>query len=153
MDQTYEMLKAHPFLAGVVPSEIALLAGCARPTVFAANERIFDEGHDAQRFWLICAGRVRLDTLIPGRGPVVVETLGPGTVLGWSWLAPPYRWHFGAQALAGTTAVELDAPAVRDLCDQHPALGYRLMNGFVQVVADRLQNTRIRLLDLYGAGR
>ena len=150
MNEAYEMLKAHPFLAGMLPSEIALLAACAEPTVFGAGERVFDEGHDAQRFWLICTGRVRLDTVVPGRGPVVVETLGPGTVLGWSWVAPPHRWHFGAQALETTTAVRMEVPAVRDVCDQYPAIGYRLMDGFVQVVIDRLQNTRIRLLDLYG---
>jgi CRP-like cAMP-binding protein len=150
MNLVYEMLATHPFLAGVLPGEIELLAECGRPVGFAANDRIFDEGRDARSFWLIGDGRVRLDTAIPGREPVVVETLGPGTVLGWSWLAPPYRWHFGAQAVEPTTAVHLDGPAVRDLCDRLPALGYRLMDGFTQVVVDRLQNTRVRLLDLYG---
>jgi CRP/FNR family transcriptional regulator, cyclic AMP receptor protein len=143
-------LTAHPFLSGLTADELALLAAHATATVFPAGARIFDEGGDARRFWLLEAGRVRLDTLIPGRGPVIVETLGPGSVLGWSWLFPPYRWHFGAEALEATQAVELDAAAVRGLCDGRPELGYKLTNAFLQVVIDRLQNTRIRLLDLYG---
>jgi CRP/FNR family transcriptional regulator, cyclic AMP receptor protein len=153
MNQTYEMLKAHPFLAEAMPHELALLVECGSPVRFAVNDRIFDEGGEARSFWLIGDGRVRLDTMVLGRGPVIVETLGPGTVLGWSWLAPPYRWHFGAQAVEATTAVHMDGPAVRDMCERFPALGYRLMDRFTQVVVDRLQNTRIRLLDLYGTPR
>jgi CRP/FNR family transcriptional regulator, cyclic AMP receptor protein len=153
MDETFELLKAHPFMAGIIPYDLGLLAECGRPVLFAPNERIFDEGRDARCFWLICEGQVRLDTIVPGREPLIVETLGTGSVLGWSWLAPPYRWHFGAQAVVATSAVYLDGLAVRELCDRIPTLGYRLMDGFVQVVVDRLQNTRIRLLDLYGIAR
>jgi CRP-like cAMP-binding protein len=150
MDTVDNLLAAHPFLAGMSPSEVSRLAEHASPATFPAGTRIFDEGHDAARFWLIAAGHIRIDTVVPGRGLIIVETLGPGTVLGWSWMFPPHRWHFGAQAVDTTTAVELDGAAVRDLCDEMPALGYKLMNGFLRVVVDRLQNTRIRLLDLYG---
>jgi CRP/FNR family transcriptional regulator, cyclic AMP receptor protein len=153
MTQTYEMLKAHPFLTGLIPYELALLVDCGNPVQFAANERIFEERREARSFWLIGEGRVRLDTIVPGHDPVIVETLGPGTVLGWSWLAPPYRWHFGALAVETTTALHMDGPSVRDLCERFPALGYRLMDRFAQVVVDRLQNTRIRLLDRYGTPR
>ena len=153
MNQTYEMLNAHPFMAGIFPYEVALLAECGSTVQFAPNDRIFDEGREARSFWLISEGRIRLDTIVPGHVPVIVETLGPGTVLGWSWLAPPYRWHFGAQAVETTIAVRMDGPSVRDLCERFPSLGYRLMGGFTQVVVDRLQNTRIRLLDLYGTQR
>jgi hypothetical protein len=82
---------------------------------------------------------------------VVIETLDAGTVLGWSWLFPPYAWHFGATAAASTLAVEFDAQGVRRLCDEDPVLGYALVQRFTRVVVDRLQSTRIRLLDLYGA--
>ncbi|HEU0240228.1 MAG TPA: cyclic nucleotide-binding domain-containing protein [Micromonosporaceae bacterium] len=150
MDATYELLKAHPFVGSMTAYEVSRLAEHTTPTLFAANTRLFDEGRDAETFWLIREGHVRLDALIPGRGPVVVETLGPGSVLGWSWLFPPRRWHFGAQTISATHALQLDGRAVRDLCDRMPELGYKLMTGFLQVVVDRLQNTRIRLLDLYG---
>ena len=150
MSQTYEALRAHPFLSGLTDYELGRLAEHTTPVMFPANTRLFDEGHDAEHFWLIQDGQVRLDTLIPGRDRVIVETLGPGSVLGWSWLFPPRRWHFGAETVTTTTALQLDGPAVLDLCDRLPALGYRLMGGFLQVVVDRLQNTRVRLLDLYG---
>ena len=78
-----------------------------------------------------------------------METLGPHAVLGWSWLFPPYRWHFSASAVETTLAVELDGPGVRDLCARDHELGYELMRRFVEVVVQRMQATRVRLLDLY----
>jgi hypothetical protein len=93
-----------------------------------------------------------LDTYVPGRGAVIVETLGPGAVLGWSWLFPPYRWHFSASAVESTTAVEFDGPGVAELCVREHDLGYQMMSKFLLVVVDRMQATRLRLLDLY-AGR
>jgi CRP/FNR family transcriptional regulator, cyclic AMP receptor protein len=150
MDPMYDRLAGHPFLAGLSTDEIARLAALAVPVRFDPGTRVFDEGGDARGFWLIHDGRVRLDTVGPGRGPVIVETLGPGTVLGWSWLFPPRRWHFGADTTIETTTTYLDGPAVLELCEAMPALGYRLTAGFLRVVVDRLQNTRVRLLDLYG---
>jgi hypothetical protein len=80
---------------------------------------------------------------------VVVETLGPGAVLGWSWLFPPYQWHFDAYAVETTFAVRMDGFGVRRLCDADHELGYQLIRRFMQVAVDRLQKTRMRLLDLY----
>jgi CRP-like cAMP-binding protein len=79
---------------------------------------------------------------------VVVDTLGPGAVLGWSWLFPPYRWHFGAVAVETSLTVEVDGPGIRELCVQDPQLGYELTGRFLQIVVRRLQATRTRVLDV-----
>jgi CRP/FNR family transcriptional regulator, cyclic AMP receptor protein len=146
-----EALAAHPFLAGLREDHLAALAGHAMPVRLPTGTRLFAEGGIAERFWLIRSGQVVLDVHLPGRGTVLVETLGAGQVLGWSWLEPPYRWHFGATARAATDAFEFDADAVRELCEADPALGYALLRRFLPVVVDRLQASRIRLLDLYAA--
>ncbi len=86
---------------------------------------------------------------MPGRGDQIVETLAAGTVLGWSWLHPPYRWHFGAVARVVTNAIEFDGPSVRRRCDADPAFGYAILRLFTPVITERLQATRLRLLDLY----
>lgn len=139
----------HPFFAEVSPALIAPLAAYATPATFFEGERILAEGQPASRLWLIEDGEIALDIQIPGRGTVVVETIGPWTVLGWSWLHPPYRWHFGAAARQPTSAVEIDAAAARRLLDADPILGYALTRRFLGVVVDRLQGTRMRLLDMY----
>ncbi|GAA0319916.1 cyclic nucleotide-binding domain-containing protein [Actinoallomurus spadix] len=144
-------LAAHAFARGLPEDQVDRLAEVARYVQVPAGHRLFEEGRSADRFWLIQAGRVTLDLHIPGRGPVIVETLGRGTVLGWSWLFPPYAWRFGALAAEPVRAIALDARAVRVMCAEDPALGYELTRRFAAVMLDRLQNTRMRLLDLYGA--
>jgi CRP/FNR family transcriptional regulator, cyclic AMP receptor protein len=150
---TYELLSSHPFLAGMDPELLRRLVPWANPSMFFAGARLFSEGGQATRFWLIRDGRVALDTHVPGRGEVVVETIGHGSVLGWSWLFPPYRWHLGATAVIPTLTVELDAAGVAELCTNDPLLGNELYRRFMAVVIDRLQATRLRLLDLYGSPR
>jgi CRP-like cAMP-binding protein len=148
VETAYDLLAAQPFLAGLSQAHLQRLSYTASRTVLHAGTRVFSEGSRADRFWLINRGRVDLDTSVPGRGNVVVESLGAGAVLGWSWLFPPYRWHFGAVAVETTFAVSLDAFEVRRLCDADHELGYQLTRRFMQVVVERLQATRRRLLDL-----
>jgi CRP/FNR family transcriptional regulator, cyclic AMP receptor protein len=144
-----ELIAGHPFLDGIAPAAIAQLGRYARRVDFPAGTRVFTEGGPARSFWLLIDGHIALDTQVPGRGAVVVESLGAGAVVGWSWLFAPHQWHFGASAVQPTTAVEFDGPQVRRLCDRDPVLGYELVCRFMRVVVDRLQCTRVRLLDLY----
>jgi CRP/FNR family transcriptional regulator, cyclic AMP receptor protein len=149
MDTAYDLLASQPFLTGLSDDQLDRLSRWSKRAVFHGGKRIFREGSPADRFWLIQRGRVNLDTHAPGRGDMIIETIGPGAVLGWSWLFAPYQWHFGAVALETTMTVEFDAPGVRQLCARDPALGYELSTRFMQVMLERLQSTRLRLLDLY----
>ncbi|MFF3763754.1 Crp/Fnr family transcriptional regulator [Streptomyces sp. NPDC001922] len=115
---------------------------------FPQDARIFDEGARAEGFWVIRSGAVTLDlTLLNGRR-ATVATLGPGDLLGWSWLFPPYEWDFGAEALSPVRAYVFDGMDVRRLCDRDTALGVVLMRTFAEILAHRLQDARARLLDL-----
>jgi CRP-like cAMP-binding protein len=149
METVRDMLSTQPFLAGLSRTQLDHLLPWSRKATFAAGARVFEEGRRAERFWIIREGRVALETEVPGRGAVVLETLGPGAVLGWSWLFPPYRWHFSAAAGEVTLALEFDAAAVRELCERDPEFGFDLAMRFTKVVVERLQTTRVRLLDLY----
>ena len=144
-------ISAHSFFAPLTPEQRTALAGDGAAVMFTAGQRLFDEGGIADRFWLIEDGSIALDMRVPGRGDQVIETLAAGTVLGWSWLHPPYRWHFGAVARVATTAIEFDAPSVRRRCDADPAFGYAALRLFTPVITERLQATRLRLLDLYAS--
>jgi len=148
---TTRPLTAYPVFAQLPEAELELIARTARTVRFAARERLFSEGHPAQGCWLIEDGRVALDMAVPGRGQVVLQTLGPGDVLGWSWLVPPYRWHYGATSVLPTTATELDTAQLRALAEDDPRFGYTLVLTLFEAVLQRLQATRARLLDLYGS--
>ncbi|MCX4585641.1 cyclic nucleotide-binding domain-containing protein [Streptomyces sp. NBC_01481] len=117
---------------------------------FPAGARIFEEGGRADHFWIIRSGTVDLDLHVPGRRAAVVEHLGPGDLLGWSWLFPPRNWHLGARAATPVRAMEFDAVSVRTLCDEDPEFDRVLTHRVAEVIAHRLQSARGRLLDLYG---
>ncbi|GIH03504.1 hypothetical protein Rhe02_15710 [Rhizocola hellebori] len=110
------------------------------------------EGQRAEHFWLIGEGVVALDIDVPGRGSVLIERLSPGSVLGWSWMFPPYRWHFDATAERHTRAIQFHGSEVLRLCREDPAAGFDLMQRFVAVLVERLQATRSRLLDISNTG-
>ncbi|MBO0826532.1 MAG: cyclic nucleotide-binding domain-containing protein [Streptosporangiales bacterium] len=147
---TVATLTRHPFLRGLSDEHAALLAGVAEQVHVPAKQRLLEEGEVADRFWIVDGGGpVSLDQFVPGRGHLVVETLGMGDVIGWSWLFPPYRWRFGAVARGPLDAVEFDGRAVRHMCADDEVLGYELTYRFLAVVLNRLQATRMRLLEMY----
>jgi CRP/FNR family transcriptional regulator, cyclic AMP receptor protein len=148
-----EILAQVPFFGGMPADEIALIAGCGRNVHFEAGETIFRQGDAADVFYVVRHGTVAVGNFVPPRGELVIETLETGDLLGWSWLFPPYRSHFDARALSAVRATQFDGACLRDKCGADPVLGYDLMSRFAQVLIERLQWTRLRLLDVYGNGR
>ena len=153
MQTIEQILKDVSLFNGLTQPELELIAGCGRNVQFREGELLFRDGEQANTFYVLRHGSVALETFVPARGSVVIETLEAGEVLGWSWLFAPYRWHFDARALTVVRATGFDGACLRDKCAADPALGYELMGRFAQVVIERLQWTRLRLLDVYGDGR
>lgn len=153
MQTMKQLLAAHPFFAGLGDDALAMMAGCATNVHVPAGEYLFRLGEPADRFFVVRHGRVALELHAPGAGPLVLETVDDGEVLGWSWLVPPHRWFLDARAAAPTSLVSLDGGCLRTKCDEDPALGYALMQRVSQVMLARLQSARMRLLDLYGGSR
>ncbi|MCL4863720.1 MAG: cyclic nucleotide-binding domain-containing protein [Caldilineaceae bacterium] len=147
------IIAGHPFFQGFAPEHLALLVSCASNVRFAAGATIFKEAEEANRFYLIREGQVTLAVYVPGRGPLTIQTLGAGEVLGWSWLFLPYRWHFDAYADESTRAIAFDGQCLRQKCEEDHDLGYAFMQRFAQMIMQRLQATRLQLLDLYGVER
>jgi CRP/FNR family transcriptional regulator, cyclic AMP receptor protein len=145
-----DLIAAAPALAGLSAAHREEIAGCARNRVFEDGEPIMREGDEARTFHVVRRGAVALETFVPRRGAVIVETLHEGDLLGWSWLVPPYRTAFDARAVGTTHLIEFDGACLRGRCDADPALGYALYRLFAPVIVERLQATRLRLLDLYG---
>jgi CRP/FNR family transcriptional regulator, cyclic AMP receptor protein len=142
----------HPFLEGMDRQHLRLLSEWAMRANFAEQEFIFRQGEPANRFYLIQAGSVFITSRVPGRGQVTIQTIGSGEALGWSWLFEPYRWHFDAWADEPTRAVYFQSNVLREQCEQDPNLGYELMIRVSRVVVQRLQATRLKLLQACAAG-
>ena len=140
----------HPFFAGLPEAYCTLVSGCARNVRFEAGQYLFHEVDPANEFYLIRHGRVALELHAPERGPVTFQTLGPGELVGVSWLIPPYRWTYDARALTLVRATGMDAACLRQKCEEDHDLGYDMMKRFMPVLIQRLQATRLQILDVYG---
>jgi CRP-like cAMP-binding protein len=143
-------LETHPFLAGLSARHLQTLLASAMPSRFEAGQLIFREGDLANRFYLILRGAVALETFTQARGTLLIQTLGAGEVLGWSWLFAPFKWHFDARAIEPTEAVFFYGTRLREQCEEDHELGYELIKRAAHVMMQRLQATRRRMLVAHG---
>jgi len=144
-----ETLAKHPFLANMRLQYLSLMEECATVEHFRPRQEIFRKGVPAQYFYLIVDGKVALETpFVPGEGVLTVQTLGAGAPLGWSWFFPPYMWHFTARAVEDTDVIAFKADVLLAHAEADPAFGYDMALRAGEVMLDRLQNTRMRLLEL-----
>lgn len=150
MEDLKVYLHEHPFLQGLQQPHLDLIVGCAKNVRFDTGEFIFKEGQEATEFYLIRHGKVSLEIYAAEKGHITVQTIGEGEVLGWSWLIPPYNWQFDARAQEMTRAISLDGLCLRNKCEADHDLGYELLKRFSYVVSQRLESTRLQLLDVYG---
>ncbi|MBI3579235.1 MAG: cyclic nucleotide-binding domain-containing protein [Ignavibacteriales bacterium] len=151
METLEKILAEHAFFKDLEEKHTHLIVGCASNVRFDAGRPIFREGEEAHQFYLLRQGKVALELYAPDRGFITIETLGEGDILGWSWLIPPYTWHFDAKALELTRAIALDGKCLRRKCEEDHDLGYELLKRFSHIMEQRLTSTRLQLLDIYGA--
>jgi CRP/FNR family transcriptional regulator, cyclic AMP receptor protein len=150
MEDLRKILVEHPFFKGLNEEYLTLIVGCASNVRVDAGKMVSREGEEANQFFLIRSGRITLQLMTPNKGPVIIETLDKGDILGWSWLVPPYVWHFDAKAIEMTRMIALDGKCLRNKCENDHHLGYELLKRFGDIMQKRLESTRLQLLDLYG---
>jgi CRP-like cAMP-binding protein len=143
------ILRKHPFLADVSDQHMEVLLGCASNVHFPEGSTLVQEGQIANKFYLIREGRVALETDVIGRGRIRIQTVGPGDVLGWSWVISPFRLHFTGIAVSDVRALALDGECLRKKCENDHDLGYEVLSRLSQVIERRLEGTRMQLMDLY----
>jgi CRP-like cAMP-binding protein len=143
----------HRFFAGLDEETIRFIAGCTRNVRFEPGQYLFRAGDPADEFYLLRHGRVVLELPVPGRDVIAFQTAGDGDVVGVSWLVPPHRWLHDARAVDLVRAIGVDARCLRKKCDDDHGVGYAMMQRFVPVLVDRLQATRLQMLDVYGTSR
>ena len=146
-----ELIANHPFLEGLHPRFLPILAECASLRRFGSQQQIFQEGGDADHFYLILKGKVILETAVPGCGTLQIQTLSDGEALGWSWLFPPYQWSFTAATAAPTEVISFAAPFLRGQAQGNAELANEFLKRLAKTLIQRLQFTRQTLSELYTA--
>jgi CRP/FNR family transcriptional regulator, cyclic AMP receptor protein len=139
----------HPFLAGMNRMQVTLLTDCAMSVQFKKDRVIFREGELANRFYLIETGKVILESSGGLGDPVIIDTIGGGDLLGWSWMFPPHTWHFTARAVEPTTAIFFYGTILREHCEKDHSLGYELLKRMTVVMNRRMQAARNKMLAIH----
>jgi CRP-like cAMP-binding protein len=145
------LLAEHPFFKDMPAPYRELISGCGKNVRFDAGRLLAKTADPANEFFAIRAGRVSIELHSHERGPLILQTLEAGDIVGWSWLLPPYRWKFDVRAIEQVRAVSFDGECLRSKCEGDPAMGYDFMKRFAAVFMERLEAARLQLLDLYGS--
>jgi len=130
----------HPFLKTLRPEYHDVLCKHAEELEFAKGDILFRQGEPANRFFLVESGEISVERHSPDGHDITVQTVRGGDVLGWSWLFPPYSWHFQARAVEPGRAIVLDGGHLLVTCEEHPRFGYTLMKRMAQVAIQRLEH-------------
>ena len=145
-----DALSSNPLLGDLSPEHLARIAACCDRVEVDAGARLLGVGEPADHFWIILHGRVDIELHGAARGTITIDRLGPGEVVGVSWIAAPFRSEFDATAIEPTAAVRVDTELLRHACDDDHELGHELFRRFATLLRLRLHATRFQLLDLYG---
>jgi CRP-like cAMP-binding protein len=148
--ETFEQILArHSFFKTMEPDYLKLLEKGVAHISFMPDTYVFHEGEKADKFYIILHGKISMEIFAAQKGAVVIQTLGADEVLGWSWLFPPYRWHFDARVVEETSGLVLDGKFIRQACEENHDFGYEVMRRVGNIMLGRLQATRLQLLDVY----
>ena len=134
-------LGEHPFVAGAPPEFIEELAHFEDEVEFKEGDILIREHEYASTFYLILEGEIAVEISGEGTKPSLVQKLRGGDVLGWSWLYPPYMWHFTARVVKNGKAIAFNAPALVVHAEQDPKFGYQLMKRLTAHLIQRLKHT------------
>jgi CRP/FNR family cyclic AMP-dependent transcriptional regulator len=145
------LVAEHAFFKDFSDSYRVLIAGCGKNAHFNAGQLLAKEGDPANQFFAIRHGRASIELHASDRGPLILQTAEAGDIVGWSWLFPPYRWRFDVRAVEEVRAISFDGECLRGKCERDTAMGYDFMKHFARVFMERLESTRLQLLDLYGS--
>ncbi len=144
----YPELSEHAFFAGLDNAAVAAIQSCARDCHYATGNWIARQGAPADDLYFIQDGRVAVVFPAPQR-ELTIQTLSAGDIVGWSWLMPPHEWQFDIKAVKDCSMMGIDGRSLRAKCEQDHHLGYALMKRLSRVMVDRLQATRLQLMDVY----
>jgi CRP/FNR family cyclic AMP-dependent transcriptional regulator len=143
---TAESLPDHPLFHGMGKKDRHILAECSMHAAFEPGNLVVETGEPANCFYLIISGLITLETL-GAQSALRVQTIGSGDVLGWSWLFPPYYWHFNAIAAEPTETVFFYGSRLLQECDRNHDFGYELFRRMSQILVNRLRTTREKWIE------
>jgi len=147
-ERLVEAARGHASLRGFQPQDVQRLATIGTEMRFEPDQMIFPQGEKSKNFYLIVSGRVALESIAGGQ-TVPVMTLNEGEDMGWSALFANGLTHFQARAVSLVRVIAFEGNQLRELCEQDTAFGFVVMKSLLEIVTERLDATRMQILDMY----
>lgn len=151
-DSLTTYLVNHPVFEGLEPSQVSLIVSYASEAQYKPGQRVFQRDFDAHEFFIVRSGSVAIEVPAIDGESLKIQTVGAGSLLGWSWFIPPYRWSFDARAVTQSSVISVNGDKLRASCDADPRLGYELIKRFAMLMAERLNAARISAMKHYAGG-
>ena len=148
-----DRLSQFPIGASLSSDDRAKLAAIATLESHSLGITLFVEGDPSDSVYVVVEGRIDLTMRRPGRPDATLLTLGPGDLVGWSALTSDARRVASAHVGAPAVLVRLPRAPLLALCEQDHDIGYSVTRLAFAEVGRRLHETRLQLLDMYGATR
>jgi len=148
-DSIRAYLEQHEFVRGLSPEYLDLVEEHVTEEKFAPQQCVFAQDTEADHFYIVREGQVDVEIPSLVGAPAVLQSLSSGSVLGWSWLIPPYQWHFEARATKPSTLLVFDGKQLRDRCENDPAFGYEMLKRFAALMMNRLVAARIQVIESF----
>ena len=147
---TVDDLRGMALFSDLDEGKLKKISAIARLEEAPAGTLLLREGDPADTVRVLVQGRVSLTITVPGRKEATLATLSRGQLLGWSALIPGSRWAASARALKACTMVAISGADLLNVCKGDFELGYHCMKNAMAAVAERLAETRLLVLDMFG---
>jgi CRP/FNR family transcriptional regulator, cyclic AMP receptor protein len=141
-----KLLAEQTFFANLDEEYLDFLADQAVSRSVKKDEVIFRHGKKADSFYLVTGGRISLEVAAIEGPPLELQNLGEGAIIGWSWLIPPYEWHFQARALEDAGVIRFDGDAIFERCEKDPDFGYEMLKRFAGLMSERVSSAREKMM-------
>lgn len=129
-----------PLFSGLTADVLARIRGQATARAVGAGEFFFNEGEDADAFFVLTNGRVKLTQLTPEGHQVVLRILVAGEAFGGAGTFGDVTYPVSAEAVEPAMALAWSSAAMRQVMETEP----RVALNAVQFVAGRLHDLQRR---------
>lgn len=144
-----DSLKGHPFFQGLEDKYFSDLEECSTRADYPKEIYLLRTQMPANDFFVLLEGQVKLLNHVPGGRVAALETITAPSIVGWSWLVPPFQWHFDVKTMTPVSTLRIHAPQILAKMSQDKTLAADLYQRFMELVVERLQAARMQSMDIY----
>lgn len=126
-----------PFMASLGATALARMLEIATVTNYEARDILFREGENAEYFYCVLSGYVRLFRLNKDGREADIRICGPGDTFAECLLSVGDRYLYNSQAAETITVARFELQKVRALAEQESDVA----KAIIQCLSDHLRNT------------